>query len=154
MTVSSCRHSCGCRRELCINDIQREYDEIRSCLISASNSLPRKKAGVEKNWWTTELTQLRDQSIAIQQLWLSEGRPRQGPTYLERLRVRAAYKNAIRLAKKAPNQSAWNKLHSAMETQDTNSFWSWWRSVYGKNNTQFPPVVDGQSSKQGIANAF
>ena len=26
--------------------------------------------------------------------------------------------------------------------------------MYGKNKTQFPPVVDGQSSKQGIANAF
>ena len=68
---------------------------------------------VEKDWWTSELTQLRDQSIAIQQLWLSEGRPRQGPTYLERLRVRAAYKHAIRLAKKGPKQAAWNRLHTA-----------------------------------------
>ncbi len=109
---------------------------------------------MEKDWWTPGLTQLRDQSIAIQTLWLSEGRPRQGPTYQERLRVRAAYKNAIRLAKKAPKQAAWNRLHTAMVNQDTDSFWKWWRSVYGKNKSQFSPVVDGQSTKEGIANAF
>ena len=69
---------------------------------------------MEKDWWTSELTQLKEQSIAIQNLWISEGRPRQGPTYLERLRVRAAFKNSIRLAKKAPKQASWNRLHSAI----------------------------------------
>ena len=154
LSVSSCRHVCGCRSQSCIDDIEREYEEIRSCLISASNSLPRKQMGFEKDWWTPELTQLRDQSIAIQQLWLNEGRPRQGPTYQERLRVRASYKNAIRLAKKAPKQAAWNRLHTSMETQDTDSFWKMWRSVYNKNKSHVPPVVDGHSSKDGIASAF
>ena len=142
------------RNEQCIEDIQKEYDEICDGLISASRSLPRKRAGVEKDWWSSELTQLRNQSTAIHRLWLSEGRPRQGPTHLERLRVGAAYKHAIRFAKKAPKQTAWNRLHSAMEVQDTASFWKWWRSVYGKNKSQIPPVVDGQSSKRGIASAF
>ena len=152
--VSSCLRPCGCRSHSCLEDIQREYDEILSCLITASDSLPRRRAGVEKDWWTSELTQLRDQSIAIQQLWISEGRPRQGSTYLERLRVRAVYKHSIRLAKKAPKQAAWDRLHTAMSTQDTNSFWKCWRSIYSKNKTQVPPVVDGHSSKEGIVNAF
>ena len=154
LNVSLCRHACGCRNQSCIDDIQKEYNEICSCLISASNSLPHSRAGIEKDWWTPELTQLRDKSLAIQELWISEGRPRQGPTYNERLRVRAAYKNTIRQAKKAPKQAAWNRLHSAMETQDTDSFWKWWRSVYSKNKNHFPPVVDGHSSKVGIASAF
>ena len=85
---------------------------------------------------------------------MNEGRPRQGPTFLERLRVRAAYKNAIRHAKTAPKQAAWNRLHSAMTTQDTDSFWKCWRSVYSGNKNPLPPVVDGHSSKAGIANAF
>ena len=152
--VSSCRRQCGCRSDSCLKDIQNEYDEIRACLISASDSLPRRRSGVEKDWWTSELTQLRDQSISIQQLWLNEGRPRQGPTYLERLRVRAAYKHAIRLAKKAPKQAAWNRLHTSMAAQDTTSFWKCWRSVYSKNKSHIPPVVDGNSSKEGITNAF
>ena len=154
LSVSACRQSCGCQNQLCIDDIEKEYEDIRSCLISASNSLPQKQNGVEKDWWTPELTQLRDQSIAIQHLWLNEGRPRQGPTYLERLRVRASYKNAIRHAKKAPKQAVWNRLHTSMASQDTNSFWKYWRSVYTKNKSRTPPVVDGQSSKEGIACAF
>ena len=154
LAVASCTGACGCESQLCRDDIQREYDDIVACMRSASESLPRKSPGIEKDWWTPGLTQLRDQSIAIQALWRSEGRPRQGHTHRERLRVRAAYKNAIRLAKKAPKQAAWNRLHSAMENQDTGSFWKWWRSVYGKNKSQFSPVVDGQSSKDGIANAF
>ena len=141
------------RKSMKIDDIEKDED-IWSCLISASNSLPRKQTGVEKDWWSPELTQLRDQSIAIKQLWLNEGRPRQGPTYLERLRVRASYKNAIRLAKKAPKQAVWNRLHSAMAVQDTDSFWKYWCSVYCKNKSRTPPVVDGQSSKEGIACAF
>ena len=152
--VSSCHQICGCRSQSCIDDIEREYKEIRTSLVSAAVSLPRIRPGVEKDWWTPELTLLRDQSVAIHQLWLSEGRPRQGPTYQERLRVRAAYKCAIRLAKKSPKQKAWNRLHTAMEAQDNDSFWKWWKSIYNKNKTPLPPVVDGQSSKAGIASAF
>ena len=68
--------------------------------------------------------------------------------------MRAAYKNAIRQAKRAPKQAAWNRLHVAMEAQDTNSFWKWWSSVYNKNKRQPASVVDGQSSAEGIAGAF
>ena len=41
-----------------------------------------------------------------------------------------------------------------LQWKHTASFWKWWRSVYGKNKSQIPPVVDGQSSKRGIASAF
>ena len=154
LRVSSCQHSCGCDSQICRDDIQNEYDEIRSCILSASKHLPKTSAGLEKDWWSSELTQLRDQSIAIQELWIYEGRPRQGPTCQERLRVRAAYKNSIRAAKKAPKQAAWNRLHTAMESQDTDSFWKWWRSIYGKKKRHFAPVVDGHSTKEGISSAF
>ena len=123
-------------------------------MITASASLPKNSVGVEKDWWTSNLTCLRNQSMDIQALWICEGRPRQGPTYCERLRVRAAYKNAIRQAKKAPKQTAWNRLHSAMASHDTESFWKWWRAIYGKNKKQSAPIVDGQTSKAGIASSF
>lgn len=75
-------------------------------------------------------------------------------TYQERLRVRASYKNAICVAKKAPKQAIWNRLYTNMETHDTNSFWRHWRSIYGKNKSQFSPVVDGHSTKEGISDVF
>ena len=154
LVVSACRRSCGCVNDICRSDIQNEYDEIRLCLLSASKHLPKHSAGIEKDWWSPELTRLRDQSIAIQELWVNEGKPRSGSTFQERLRVRAGYKQSIRQAKKAPKQAAWNRLHSGMVSQDTDQFWKWWRSVYSKNKSQFPPVVDGHSSKEGISNAF
>ena len=154
LQVSVCRRSCGCVSLNCRNDIQREYDEIGSAILSASAHLPKTTPGMEKDWWSPQLTQIRDQSIAIQKVWIGEGRPRQGPTYQERLRVRATYKHAIRMAKKVPKDATWNRLHTAMETNNTNSFWKHWRSIYGKNKSQFSPVVDGHSTKEGIANVF
>ena len=82
------------------------------------------------------------------------GRPRHGQIYQERLRVRAQYKQSIRRAKIAPKQASWNRLHSAMATQDTESFWKWWKAIYGKNKKNVTPIVDGHSTKEGIAEAF
>ena len=41
-----------------------------------------------------------------------------------------------------------------MESQNTDAFWKWWKSVYCNNKSQVPPVVEGHSSKEGIAGAF
>ena len=122
--------------------------------LSAAESLPRHERGVKKDWWTPELTRLRDKSIAIHELWKTEGRPRQGPTHVERLQVRAAYKKALRLAKNGPKQASWNRLHTAMEQKDTTSFWKWWKTIYSKNNSKFAPVVEGCNTRQDIADVF
>ena len=154
LQVASCPHVCGCDDQSCRDDIQREYDDIIDCIVTASKSLPKCSPGIEKDWWCPELTLLRDQNITIQGLWIQEGRPKQGPTYQERLRVRAAYKNSIRIAKRDSKQTAWNRLHSAMESEGTTSFWRWWKSIYGNGKCQTASVVDGTSSKEGIAKAF
>ena len=41
-----------------------------------------------------------------------------------------------------------------MESEDTTSFWKWWKSIYGNGKCQNASVVDGMSSKEGIARAF
>ena len=91
-SLLQCHNSCKCDKAECHNAIQEEYDQLIKCILKASDSLPRYRRGVEKEWWSSKLTDLRDQSIAIQNLWIDEGRPRQGTTHLERLRVRAEYK--------------------------------------------------------------
>ena len=100
--------------------------------MQASAAIPCLKCGVQKDWWTPELTKLKEKSIEIHNLWVVEGRPRHGATHWERLSVCAAYKKAIRLAKRAPKEEAWDKLHSAMQTKDSDSFWKWWKSIYSK----------------------
>ena len=123
-------------------------------LKSAARPLRRHKPGTEKNWWTPNLTRLRNQSIDIHRLWGIEGKPRQGPTHLERMRVRAAYRKALKDAQRAPKLASWNRLHTAMASNDTDSFWKSWRTLYAKNKSHLSPVVDGVSSKPAIAEAF
>ena len=149
-----CVGGCHCELELCHPVLQQEYDNLIAAIKKADSTLPRHRAGREKSWWSQELTNLKNQSIEIQKIWISEGRPGQGPTHLERLRVRAAYRRAIRNAQKAPKQASWNRLHTAMEHCDSNGFWHSWKSLYNKNNSGFAPMVDGCTSKTAIAESF
>ena len=41
-----------------------------------------------------------------------------------------------------------------MLSNDKNSFWKSWKTLYSKNKSSFPPVVDGHSSKSAIAQTF
>ena len=149
-----CESNCICQDSRHENELQSEYDLLVDCLNKADASLPRYKPGKEKDWWTDELSALRQQSIEIHSLWIREGRPRQGITNDERLRVRAAYKRSIRAAQRAPKQKARDKMHSALCDADTNSFWRSWKSLYNKNKSDLAPVVNGTSSRAAIAECF
>lgn len=145
---------CRCRRSECAMALQKEYDFLIKSMKCADSVLPRHKPGLEKDWWTEGLSELRQRSLEIHALWVSQGKPRQGPIHSERLQVRASYKRAIRAAQRAPKQAAWDRLHSALAQKNTNEFWKVWRNTYNKNKNNCPSVVDGVSSKQGIANLF
>ena len=63
-----------CKTESCQTNIQAEYDNIMRQIKVADECLPRLRPGVQKSWWTDELTSLRQRSIDIHRLWLAEGR--------------------------------------------------------------------------------
>ena len=149
-----CQKTCRCVDQVCRESIQGEYDFLVDCIKSADSLLPRQNPGVEKPWWTDALTDVRNKSIDVHKLWIDQGRPRQGPTHEERLRVRAAYKRALRAAQRAPQQAAWDQLHFALADKDTNSFWKNWKRLYNKNKSHLAPVVNGCSSEADIANCF
>ena len=149
-----CKNHSHCDNDLCKSALQFEYDFLIDSIKAADKLLPRHSKGREKNWWTAELSDLKRQSIQIQNLWLAEGRPGIGPTHLERLRVRAAYRKAIKEAQEKPQQDSWNKLHAAMEDNDTFKFWHSWKTLHNKNNSGFAAFVDGSTSKPAIADSF
>ena len=120
----------------------------------ADKVLPRHKPGVQKHWWNDELSSLRHQSIEIYRIWKAEGKPHSGPTNDERLRVRAAYKRAIKTAQKAPKQACWNRLHSSFVEKSKTEFWKSWKQLYSKNHSDLHTVVNGVSSKNEIADSF
>ena len=149
-----CPSACLCTSPDCHQSIQQEYDDLIHCLRRSDSSLPRHKTGIAKDWWTDGLTELKNRSIEIHSIWKNEGRPHQGPINDERLRARAAYKSSRRAAQRAPKQATWDRLHTELAENDTNSFWKSWRRLYNKNKSELPPVVNGISSKKGIADAF
>ena len=123
-------------------------------ITQADRVLPRHKPGVQKYWWTDDLTCLRDKSIEIHRIWRLEGKPRSGPTNDERCRVRASYKQAIKLAQRKPKQTCWNRLHSSFLSKDTTAFWKSWKQVYNKKQTGLQTVVNGVTSHPEIAESF
>ena len=153
LPVDSCE-GCHCDRQECRDVLQQNYDRVISSVCAAEAVLPRYGPGVEKDWWNPKLTELKQKSIEIHNLWVIEGRPRSGPIYSERLRVRAAYKRDIRAAQIAPKQRAWNRLHSDLEFSETIDFWKTWKSLYSKSKNSFASVVNGCSSRESIANEF
>ena len=150
----NCNATCFCANKSCLESAQREYDNLLQCLQTADSTLPRQKPGIRKDWWNEDLDNLKKESIDIHNSWKNAGRPRQGPLHEERLRVRAAYKLALKTAQRAPKQALWDRLHMDMAENDTNSFWKTWRRLYNKNKSDLPPVVNGISSNKGIAEAF
>ena len=122
-----------CSNHFCHASIQDEYDSLTYQITNADKILPRHKPGIQKSWWTDELTLLRDKSIEIHRLWISQGRPRSGPTNDERIRVKSLYKRGIRNAQRMPKQSSWNKIHGAMVSKDTAGFWKSWKTLYNTN---------------------
>ena len=149
----SCQ-SVHCNDSSCVLQLQEDYDCLIRCIKSADEVLPRHNPGVEKNWWSQNLSELKRKSVEIHKLWASQGRPARGPIHLERVRVRVAYRAAIKAAQRAPKQKAWNKIHSAMEHSETNNFWSSWKSLYNENKNNFAAVVNGCSSRKTIADEF
>ena len=152
--IHQCVHKCRCRESSCVDSLQHEYDTLINCLRTADSILPRHKPGIEKDWWTQGLSELKYKSIEIHSIWIRNGRPRQGPIHEEHKRVRAAYKHALKAAQRAPKQESWDRLHTALTFSDTNAFWKNWRRLYNKNKSHLPSVVNGISSKKGIANSF
>ena len=143
-----------CKDEACISSIQKEFDNLTQQMVQADRVLPRHKPGIQKSWWTEELSSLKSQSIDIYRLWVAEGKPRHGATNSERLRVRAAYRRAMKDCQRKPKQKCWDRLHETLTTKSTDQFWKAWKSNYSVNKSHLHPVVNGLSSEPDIADSF
>ena len=143
-----------CENQSCFTSIQQEYDNLERMLKSADAALPRHKPGVQKHWWTKELSKLREKSIDIHRLWQAEGKPRSGATNDERLRVKAEYKRAIKSAQRSPKQDSWDKLHGTLAQKNSTEFWKSWKHLYNSNKSSLHTVVNGVTAKEEIVESF
>jgi len=66
-------------------DIEDIYNKVVQVLnVGAERTVPFKDANFFKFWWDEELDILKQESINSHNIWVSNGRPRNGPIFSDR----------------------------------------------------------------------
>ena len=84
-----------CQQDRCCihnDDLQKYYCSIVNSLVSASNiTVPQIRLGVEKHWWTPELSDLKQQCIELIGIWRQHRCLRSGLINENRVKVKLRY---------------------------------------------------------------
>ena len=107
--------------------IETYYHSIIDAILFADSFLPRKLPRFQKPFWSTHLTDLKQNSIDCFIVWNSHGKPRSGPIYHCMRDCSFKYKRAIANAKRDFEKSKNDALYNDLLSHDSNSFWKSWR---------------------------
>ena len=137
----------------CIISLERFYNDIIEAILTADRTLPRKRHGLAKPFWSPELSALKQKSLDAHNLWKSCNCPRSGPIYIEKMKSNYNYKVQLRKSKTEVNRSMSAQISSNLLNKDSNSFWKSWNQMNGGKE---PPssMIDGSMNFGDIANCF
>ena len=142
-----------CDSVSCISSIEKYYHDIISCIAVADKTLPRRKHGFSKPYWSPELTRLKQKSFDAHKLWLDHGRPRSGPVFDERSRTKLQYKLLLCGSKSKVSSDLSDVLSNHLINKDNNGFWKSFNQMNGKTQIN-SSVIDGFVDHTDISNAF
>ena len=137
----------------CLIALEEFYINIVSAIAVSDNTLPRKKHGLAKPYWSPELSELKQKSVDAHYLWKNSNCPRSGPIFCEKQRTNYAYKKSLRLSKNERSSSMTSELSSNLLNKDTISFWKNWKNINGNSQT-YSSMIDGFINHVDIANRF
>ena len=137
----------------CISLIERYYQDIVAAVEFADRTLPRRKHGIAKHFWSPELTALKQKSLDAHTLWKDCNCPRSGPIYIEKVQSHYRYKSELRKSKKECSSNISDKLGNNLLDKDNVSFWKQWKEVNGGTD---PPssMINGFVDFKDIADTF
>jgi len=115
--------------------------------------LPKTKVGVQKSYWSSTLSELKQKSIECTQFWKISGSPSSGPVYNCKKSCHYAYKSAIRRAQREDKEKMNEHLYDDLVTRDSNSFWKKWRNL-NHVTSNLVTRIDGVTDEINVANAF
>jgi len=123
LPVSALLCTCnGCNEHF--SDLENYYCEITQCLAAAAHDcIPQWKAGVQKHWWTPELSDLKQQCIEQTDVWRTHGCPRSGMVNDPRIKNKLKYKCAIKAAILSAEEEFNDNLVDRLCNKDFNNFW-------------------------------
>ena len=137
----------------CLLALETFYRDIISAVGKADQSLPRRRHGISKPFWSPELTALKQKSIDSHILWRDCGSPRSGPIFEEKMRSNYQYKTVLRRAKNKSNHELSSRMSSDLTSKDDNAFWKRWNQINGKAAAP-SSMIDGYVDYDRISNAF
>ena len=144
--------NCNCNDVNHIFEIETYFNMVVEAIRCADLTLPRKKVGVAKHYWSDELSSLKNKSIDAFQLWKIHGCPRHGPFFHEKNTAHLNYKRGLRKAKRQCESSISDSLCNDFLSKNPDKFWKNWKNISGKNAEV--SCVDGCFSHNDIANSF
>ena len=151
---SALNHNHGlCENPECNIALEVFYNDIISAIRVADLSLPRRKHGLAKDFWSPELTTLKHKSFDAHKLWQNCGCPCSGPIFDENIQSNLQYKSLLRKSKADVSTDMSERMCNNLLNKDSNSFWKTWNSANGSPN---PPssIIDGYVKYDNIASCF
>ena len=137
----------------CFSALESFYENIVSAVVTADRTLPRRRHGLAKPYWTPELNDLKKKSFDAHKLWLNCDRPRSGPVYNEKIRTNSQYKLILRKSKKECNNIISDDLANNLLNKDHNTFWKNWNKMKDSRGSTCS-MIDGSISHDEIACTF
>ena len=131
------------------NKLDKFFCDISSSLNMASNHLQKQNKTVNKPGWTEYVSDLYKYSREMRQIWLDNGKPRQGALFNELTRSKARFKYALRYIRKNETMLRKESLAKKMSDLSSNEFW---KEISAINNakTPLPCTIENASGPQEI----
>ena len=98
----------------------------------SDRSLPRRKPGLSKPFWSTELNEAKLRSVDAHRLWIDNNSPRSGPIFLEKYRASHDYKLLLRRSKASFDNGVSESFSNDLLSGSRQSFWQKWNRLKGK----------------------
>ena len=145
--------NCLCENTDHVFCIEKYFCDIVGAIEIADKYLPRSKPGISKDYWTTELSELKAASFDAHKIWLETGKPSSGPLFNLKKSTHFRYKHAIKVAKNTFEQEQCDRIHDQLTEGTTYHFWKSWKSVHGKGDND-TTRINGKFENGDIANEF
>jgi len=150
LILGSCNHkSCEHR-----DTVNRYYENIVNALSYAAECcVPQIPVNSFKPYWSSDLQQLKEDSMQAHAAWAANGKPRHGWLNKLRLDCKYKYKHAIRTAALQFEWDADDEISQLYLKKDSNNFWRAWHNRFS-NKTNTPSQINGCTDSYDIASNF
>ena len=144
-----------CRDVNCKSDLHKSMLEtflcnIIKCLnLSSSHLSCNNNTFFNKPGWTEYVSEIYNYSREIRQLWMENGKPRQGFIFNELNRSKTRFKYALRFIKKNETNLRKESLANKMTNLSSNEFWKEISSI-NNSKTPLPCTVEDANGPQEI----